>query len=267
MRPRPARFAAALCCGAASLAAGCGYDGYERDFAENTLPYFELRRELDGALSAPWERSGISLRVPQGYRFVSPPPEPTKEELEDEYYQPPADPRQPEYLVDDLPGLKAAWQLPAPQAGTVGQRWLYVLDSAGLENDPVRPGLPAEELVFEVADRFARTFNLNTPRAEEYRRENFPSPPRPFAPQVAYEAPGEPLTGDVDGVEHRVELFVHREGGRVTVLALVVPTEALMNDRSLGNDRDLMLQTLEVSRSSRSSAPAQAPPGGGGAAF
>ena len=248
-----------LACGALI---GCGYDEYERDFAANTLPYFELRRELDATLATPWNGPGVSLRVPQGFDLVSPPSPPTEEELADEFYQPPRDPRQPEYLRDDLPGLKAAWR--GPGGEKPGQRWIYLLDSSNLEDDPVAPDLAPEEFLYAVADRFARTLDLPTPSDDAYRRQTFPTPARPFAPQVAYSVPPEPLTGFIDGVDHRVELYAHESGGRITIVAVVLPTDDLLSDRSLGAARDLMLQTLETGRIARRAAPAGR---GGGAGF
>ena len=247
--------------------AGCGGESYSRDLKANTVPYFELQRDLNANLAGPWESRGISLRVPQSFTLVPPPPAPTDEESEDEYYEPPRDERQPAYLARDLPGLRAAWRFGGGAGESAGERWLYVLDSSDLEDDPVEPGLEPTELPLEVVDRFCETLNLTTPSPEAYVDARFPQAPRPFAPPVSYLTPPEALTGDIDGVEHTVEVYLHEDGGRNVLLVLVAPTETLTADRGLTTARDLMLQTLDVSNA-RSAAPtAGGRSGGGGAAF
>ncbi|NNJ26045.1 hypothetical protein [Alienimonas chondri] len=263
------------CCLLLVLAAsGCGDSDYQADFTGNTVPYFAQRQEVDAALSAPWEKFGMSLRVPRGFKEQPPPPKPTKEELEDEFWEPPVDKRQPTYLLDPLPGMKGAWQGPLPGEGEqVGHRWLYVLDTAGLKDDPVMPGLAPENFVFEIADRFARSMELNgrflaTPEPEQFKPRTFPEPPQPFAPPVQYRTPPAPLVGDFgDGQVHRVELYAHQLGGRTTIIALVMPEEAMIGP-GMGDSRDLMLQTLEFGTAASGAAPqGGAPPAGGGPGF
>ena len=261
MRPLPALLLVFVC----GALAGCGAESYSKDLKGNTVPYFELQRDLNANLSGPWEQRGISLRVPQSFSLVAPPAAPTEEELEDEFYQPPRDERQPAYLTRDLPGLRAAWRFGGGAGESAGQRWLYVLDSRDLEDDPVEPGLEPAELPFEVTDRFAEAFNLPTPPTDAWTDARFPQAPRPFAPPVQYRTPPEALTGDIDGVEHTAELYLHEERGRFVLLALVAPTETLATDRGLTAARDLMLQTLDVNAATaapaaggRSGAPAGA---------
>ena len=242
-------------------ACGCGDASYREDMANNTVPFYEQTAELNAALAAPWQKGGITLRVPRGFNEQPAPPPPTKEELEDDFYEPPPDKRQPTYLLDPLPGLKGAWKGPLPGAGeAVGNRWLYVIDSRGLEDDPIDPGLSAENLVYEVADRFARAMNEPTPEPESFKDITFPQPPRPFARPVRYRTPQKTLVGEFgDGQMHQVDLYVHQAGPRTVIVALVMP-EAAMIGPQLAASRDLMLQTLEVN------APIAAPaPSGGGA--
>ena len=246
---------------------GCGGEGYSRDLKANTVPYFELQRDLNANLAAAWESRGISLRVPQSFSLVPPPPAPTEEEAEDEYYEPPRDERQPAYLTRDLPGLRAAWSFGGSVGERAGQRWLYVLDSRDLENDPVEPGLDPAELPFAVVDRFGEALNLPTPPTEAYVDARFPQAPRPFAPPVQYRTPPEALTGDLDGVEHTAEVYLREDGGRFVLLVLVAPTETLTADRGLTTARDLMLQTLDVSNARPAAPAASGRSGGGGVAF
>ncbi|MFH5804108.1 hypothetical protein [Alienimonas sp. DA493] len=240
-------------------AAGCGDAEYLADFRGNTVPYFEQRQALDAALAAPWQYAGITLRPPRGFSEVSAPPEPTQEQLEDEYFVPPADPRQPTYLLDPLPGLKGAWKGPLPGAGEqAGNRWLYVLDSRNLEDDPVAPNLEPDRFVEEVTDRFARAMNLPTPELEQFKPMTFPTSSEPFARPVQYRTTPSPLVGEFgDEQIHRVELYVYDAGGRKVIVALVMPEEAMIGPE-FGEPRDLMLQTLEVG------APTAAPRAGGG---
>ena len=243
---------------------GCGGESYSKDLTGNTVPYFALQRELNANLAGPYEARGIGLRVPASFRFVDPPKPPTDEEREDEYYQPPPDERQAAYLRRDLPGMRAAWRFAGAPGQPGGERWLYLLDSRDLEDDPEEPGLEPAELPFAVTDRFAEAFNVPTPPIESFRPARYPAAPTNFAPAVNYRVPPEVLVGEIEGTEHTAEVYVHENRGRHLVLVLVAPTETLTSDRGLTTARDLMLQTLEVSNARRS-APARTPsPGGAG---
>lgn len=257
-----------VCCLLVVLAAaGCGDESYRADIAGNTLPYYELRRDLDAALSSPWEKEGISLRVPHSFTEQPGPPSPTKEQRDDPDWEPPRDRRQPDYLRDQrLPGLKGAWKGPLPGEGErVGNRWLYVLDSRGLEDDPVEPGLDPDRFAYEVTDRFARAFNLPTPELERFKWMAFPQTPHPFAPSVRYQVPPTALLEELEGQSHQVELYVHQARGRTVILALVMP-EGATSAPDLGGARDLMLQTLDVT-STAGGAAGTTPAAGGGPGF
>ena len=252
-----------------SALAGCGAESYSADLKGNTVPYFELQRDLNTNLGGPDGAGGVTLRVPRSFAAVPPPPKPTDEELEDEFFESPRDERQPAFLTRDLPGLSAAWTFGGGAGQSAGQRFLYLLDSRDLEDDPVEPGLDPIDLPYEVVDRFAEAFNLKTPQVESYVPTRFPQSPRPFAPPVQYRVPPEALTGDLDGVEHTAEVYLHEAGGRNVLLVLVAPTDALTGDRTLTAARDLMLQTLDVS-DRRPTAPETGGGGrpvGGGVAF
>ena len=252
------------CCALLVLAAaGCGDADYRRDFAENTLPYYSQRQALDVALNAPWEKAGISLRVPKSFSEQLGPPPPTKEQKEDEFWEPPPDKRQPDYLLDRLPGLRGAWKGPLPGAGEqAGNRWLYVLDSAALKDDPVDSGMDPAQFAFEVTDRFARALNVErSDYPEEFKEVTFPRTPQRFARPVQYRSPRIPLMGkfsDRDELVHVADIFVHEAGARTVIVAMVMP-EGAMRRPAISEPRDLMLQTLEVG-----AARAAAPPAGGG---
>ncbi|MEM9703967.1 MAG: hypothetical protein AAF907_16125, partial [Planctomycetota bacterium] len=246
--------------------AGCGDAEYASDFTENTVPFFTQKQKLDTALSGPWEKFGYSVRIPKSFTEVAPPPAPTQEQKDDPDWEPPDDLRQPDYLLDyGLPGMKGAWEGPLPGEGQrVGERWLYVLDNRKLEDDEIDPGLPPEDFVYEIADRFARSMErdgqfLATPEPEQFKTMTFPQSPQPFAPPVQFETPQAPLVGDFgDGLVHRVELYVHRAGSLTTVVALVMPEDAMAGPE-IGEPRDLMLQTFAAGQTPRSAA---APAGG-----
>ncbi|WP_145364114.1 hypothetical protein [Stratiformator vulcanicus] len=83
----------------ATLLTGCGSGTYESRMQQATIPYFKYRNEVDANLSAEWARDTLRFRVPKQFQEVL-----GGKPKDDE-----RDPRQPEFLDADLPGLVAAW--------------------------------------------------------------------------------------------------------------------------------------------------------------
>ena len=251
---------AACVAGCVSLA-GCGSEAYERDMARNTVPYFELRQELDANLGPLWSKRGVTFRPPRGFTEVAP-PAPLSAEDEEAGLDPPVDRRQPTFLNFGLPGLLGAWTGPAGKVGEpAGERWLYAFDTAGLEDDPVTEGLDPEEMLPELLDRFARGFDAVPPPLDALRAETYPTPARRFVDPVRFEVLDRPLSGLIGDVPHRLELYAYRTGSRETVLVLLLP-EAAFGDASLDGARKLMLQTLTVN-----APPRRDPAAAGGTGF
>jgi hypothetical protein len=89
------------------LCAGCGTERYEQRLLE-TRKLLDYQNKLDDNLGRPWSDFGIELRLPKQFSLVPAPPVETNENGEPIPSGP--DPRQPNYMTTELPGLLAAFQ-------------------------------------------------------------------------------------------------------------------------------------------------------------
>lgn len=135
------RFWLLSCC---LLMASCGTEQYEARLKE-TNAFFEYRQSLDKVLqSGAWVGPNtITMRIPHGFRPLSPPPAPKEGE------PPQADLRQPSYMGLELPGLVAAWQGDFPcDAGNL-PAFLYVCSNHHMFNaSPTEGEKPPEPELF-----------------------------------------------------------------------------------------------------------------------
>lgn len=100
----------------AGLLCGCGSKTYEERL-ETTKKYYDYIDRLNQNLGSQNDISGVSLRLPKQFMLIPAPPrrpkpkppaggDPAGETAEEE----PRDPRQPDHLDIELPGLIAAWE-------------------------------------------------------------------------------------------------------------------------------------------------------------
>lgn len=109
----------------ACFSSGCGSAAYE-DRLEESKNYFAYVQKLNANLSSPWsERPVNAYRVPRDFRPI---PGPAPDAVEGGY-----DPRQPDYMSVQLPGLLGAWQSQASVGSDEGSEsvlsYLYVLSN------------------------------------------------------------------------------------------------------------------------------------------
>ena len=87
------------------MQAGCGSKTYE-DRLTLTQSYFDFIERLNRNLSPQFSLSGTSLRVPIQFQEITAPPRRPREQEGEEQ----VDPRQPDYLRFQLPGMLGAWK-------------------------------------------------------------------------------------------------------------------------------------------------------------
>lgn len=152
------------------LLTSCGTEQYEARLKE-TNAYFEYRQSLDKVLqSAPWVGPNtITMRIPHGFKLLSPPPVPK----EGEPVQP--DSRQPAYMGLELPGLVAAWQGDFPCDNGNLPAFLYVCSNHQMFNaSPIEGERPPEPELFltEFENLLSATMQVQLPPGESPRVED-----------------------------------------------------------------------------------------------
>lgn len=241
---------------------GCGYQVYERRL-EETRKYFTYLEKLDANLGPAYRDGSIEeLRPPLGFRFV-PPPAPVKNEL-GELEEPVVDPRQPNYLLIEFPGLIATWEAVFDILTGEGRErrpgYLYALSNAALLNtDPELAADFTRSVLIQLADAL-RIPQLDPASAvpEEYPRAKTYTVPNRFE---VYRFPADQIF--IDNVQHTVEVYVHRQNEVQFLLVLILPAGIDSNVR-LSERIPLMLERLKVSP--KRQAPKRAGPAASGPA-
>ena len=110
------------------LCSACGQATYEERL-QATAEFHEYMGTVEANLSSPiWERAdlGLKMRLPMPFRVPMPGPELLTDEDGNQFFGP--DPRQPDVLGGDLPGIVEAWQatLPGESGESVDAR-IFVL--------------------------------------------------------------------------------------------------------------------------------------------
>ncbi|MGE3317003.1 MAG: hypothetical protein AB7O26_17945 [Planctomycetaceae bacterium] len=227
----------------AVIISGCGASTYEERLKESK-DYFAFIQRYNDQLEKPWKDgvSGIELRVP---KKLKPIPAVTTPAAEGE--EAPKDPRQPDYVELELPGLVGAWSVPVGTmvdgSPTAVNSYLYVLCNAVLLKSP-NPPFPANEFHDEVVERLSNALGVPVPKPDVWIDESFPRTatyvkPKPFHSLLL--TPTEP----VNGVPTEFKLYEYQSGDmRVSILA-VMPQGATAKDNFLPI-LPLSLETLSV---------------------
>lgn len=110
------------------LCSACGQAKYEERL-QATAEFYEYMGAVEANLSSPiWERAdlGMKMRLPIPFRVPMPGPELLTDAEGNQYFGP--DPRQPDVLGGDLPGIVEAWQATLPgESGEPVDSRIYVL--------------------------------------------------------------------------------------------------------------------------------------------
>ncbi len=251
---------------AGSLAlAGCGIDTYEQRLGE-TRKYYAYLEKLDANLAPSWKEGPVEeLRVPLQFKNIRKPP-PTKNE-QGETVEAEVDPRQPNYLGLELPGLLATWETPLDVVvdGQKQQRkgYIYAVSNYSMFSSDLATQAPeyTRSLLGTISDR------LSLPPVELGKGER---ETHPRAKTDAYTVPNNfevyRFKSDqlvVDGVPYTIDVYTHSVKDIQFDLLLFLPvgidTQAKLIERV-----PLMLERLKVAAKKPPRAGAGAKAAGGG---
>ena len=250
-----------------AVLAGCGAEVYESRLNE-TKKYFAYLDRLNRELSPAWTGSGISYRAPQVFRPI-PPPRPEKD-AEGNVIEPTSDPRQPEFIEGELPGLVGTWQAPVKaEAEVEGEReivevpaYLFLLSNYSLwaDGDIEKATGFADTAVRQISgDLIVRI------APEMAKQTRYPSGTQ----GTNYVEPRQFTTWDVlpdkeiHGTKYTASVYVYRAGDMQVVLLALLPRNTtsppLLAEKVL-----LSLETLNVSNQKPRRSEGGAGGGGGG---
>ncbi len=240
---------------------GCGSKTYE-DRLEFTTTYFDFIDRLNQNLGPQFMKDGVTIRIPKQMTEISaPPPRPKTPEGEE---RPQVDPRQPDFVEMELPGMTAAWKanlttVDASGATSSETGYLYLLtnyeywqtfksneeigDPLKFHEDVLNDMVEALQVVIE--DKKPGTA---TDRVNKWFRETVPEQKdEQFAPRKEFTTitlvPEEPAEDDVPR-EYRV--YLYQNGDMRMALVYALPRNVSAGE-SLENRILLSLQTVNLS--------------------
>jgi hypothetical protein len=255
---------------------GCGAEVYERRLNE-TKQYFNYLDTVNAGLAPQaWQGDGITLRVPRQFVLIPPPAPKPKDappkSLGDEPAETPApaetaanadavnteivetppeepvDPRQPDYLELELPGLIAAWQADVrtetPEGVAEHAAYLYLMSNGSLWAEGKSE--EAAEFHKDVVQRLVEA--LGTPILEkDWTEERLPTGPD-YVERKAFTAtrlvPEEPI----DGTQMEFSIYLYQKGDTQLALLLVVPRN-IDRQEQIDERVKLMLENMAVTGS------------------
>lgn len=267
------RSALLFCAGLCLLLAGCGPDHYE-DRLQATVDQFRYYEKLNSNLESRAENvGGVQIRIPQGYRPIPgppPPPEPEANEdseaaSEEEEPEPIEDPRQPDFLADDvtLPGIAGAWETPVTlRGGGKGTAYFYILSNYDLwlkegERDT------ANKFHDVAVERIAYGFGVGV-QPEQWRNLQLPTSPSYVTPKH-YTATTLDPPPRIEDEPHEVSVYLLKARDNQAVFLSIIPTEAT-SYKQLREGVLLALETAKLSET-RPKAATEQPARGAGTAF
>jgi hypothetical protein len=247
----------------AALISGCGAGTYQQRL-EESQKYFAYVEKIDANLAPSLQKSGPieELRVPAQFRQIPEPPKVKNDK--GELVLPEIDPRQPNYLLIELPGLIAAWECPFDITTTAGREKrkgsIYFLSNTALPL--TAPPEQYADFSRTVMEQLAGALRVPTPdptRAvpEEYPRARTYTQPNKFE---VFRFGADQAT--IDDLPHTVEVYIHRQGEAQFMLVVVLPV-GIDSTQKVSERVQMMLERLRVTAKRL---PARKAPAVGGAA-
>ncbi len=242
---------------------GCGYAEYETRLGESKKYYAYLDR-IEQSLAPKWSLTGnlMELRVPKQFAQIPPAP-PVK--TEDGKLEPAAiDPRQPDYLNLQLPGMFGAWESPlqiAKGGGTTETRkgYIYALSNywefAG-ENATDAPAF-VETLKAQLAE------NLKIVPVDD-QPQTHPKVMPAYQPQLTYNVCN--FKGkNINGTNYTFEVYSRNQGSIIGVLVVALP-EGIDMQQKINERIPMMLESFNFTSAPPKPGAGNAPAGGNPAA-
>lgn len=268
--------------------AGCGAELYEHRLAQTQL-YFEYIDLVNRNLGAPWQSQGVEARLPHEFRLIPPPPPKPEEEPaaegeeaeesttgEAEAEEPIDDPRQPDYVNLELPGLVGAWtaQVPVEVEGKIERRpaYLYILTngvywSAGKNDEAIGFHTTVAERLGNALDTYLEESAWSSVKFP--KGQGFVEPKAYTAAEVRPQQPVDLTPDDTsyDEIPIDVRVWLAQAGDIQGVILLVVPRN-LDPQFKLAERIDLFLENLKISpQKPAPTKPGSAAPAGPGPTF
>lgn len=231
-----------------SLVSGCGLQNYEQRLAE-TSKYYAYLAKIDSNLAAAWKDGPIDeLRVPLQFKAIRKPPAPPKP-AEGEAEEAPVDPRQPNYIALELPGLLGAWEAPFDRTvdGKKQTRkgYIYAVSNYSMFNSELASQAPdfTRTLLGLISDRLA----LPAVEPGKGQREQYPKVKADaYTTQNTFDVfhfTSEALL--VDGEQYTIDAYVNIQKDTQVVMLLVLPV-GLDSSARMMERVPLMLERLKV---------------------
>lgn len=246
--------------------AGCGQQVYEQRLQESAK-FFAYVQKVDSSVGPPWKNTPANpgpidqIRVPLQFKEIKK-ALPTKNPETGEMVEPEIDPRQPDYVPLELPGLVATWEAPCRVTvdgkSEIRKGYLYFLTNAYMfanADQSVRAPDFVKDLLALIADKLS----LNAPDpVKDAQKEQYPRAQPFYVAQKSYDVYRLPDAFVKDGATYTMEIYVQHAGPVEGVVLLALPVG--MDSSEKMNERiPYLLETLKVS-----SKPPAAPPKKGG---
>ncbi len=243
---------------------GCGLQNYEKRL-EETSKYYSYLEKIDSNLAPAWKDGPIDeLRVPLQFRAIRK-PAPVKN-AEGEAEDAPVDPRQPNYIALELPGLLGAWEAPFDKV-VDGKRqprkgYIYAVSNYSMFNSELASQAPdfVRTLLGLISDRLALPpVDLTKAERELYPKVKADAYTTQNSFDVYHFSSDELL---VDGEKYTIDVYSNMQKDTQVALLLVLPvgidSSARMMERT-----PLMLERLKVDPKKKPSRAQNKSAGGG----
>lgn len=267
VRPLRLWMAAVLCM---VFVCGCGAEVYEKRLAE-TVKHYEYMDKINSAVvPTPFNADGISIRVPKKFTPIIYDPRSRKkqdaDEPEEESTDEPKDPRQPDYMEIELPGLEAAWKMMVSvplgdkdvqrpvylYAMTNAKRWRRFKKEGAKDPKELHKDLLSElgqelDLIDALQEATGAGMASGDPKTNRYFSISVPdkSEERYTAPKNFTAINLVPEDRTYHDVETEFHVYLYSEGDAFAALLLVVPLNANPSERILER-MEIALHTMNA---------------------
>ncbi len=224
---------------------GCGTQEYELGLTE-TAKYYAHLEKIDFNLSRDeWKGSGISIRVPEQFKLLRAPAEPEEGEESTD------DPRQPNFIGVEFPGLLATWKTDVEVDENDGSYpcYIYLLSNDSLWKEDERSDI-AINFTSEVTQRLVDGLKEEFPDPDKWNTKEFPVKKgyvkkKIFTSTRIY--PEEPikLFEDSEAVNYQADVYLAEKNDAKAAIIFFYP-QGISDSEKLSIRIPLSLETFEM---------------------